>query len=328
MIALKERNDKEQQNYLQEVKELERQLKQDKKLRDFMRVKNAERTELGANLKKRLQAQSAMKGSQELLLERLDSHKQAFDKIKEVTGCTGVHQLVEKFKQVEDQNFSLFNYVNDINNQVETLNEDINQIEEDIKRKDAQNNQVHEDYHHQIQKLERELLHNQAGADMFKKQNQKISATLFAIYKVVQSLVGTLKIQFEDVKLNANFDENSIMEALVESGATLMEQLRSIEQRTGDLLMKNVLLALPKKFTAAATAQPTENKDETGEAEKAAAEKSQQDASKDAAALAAMLQSMVQTGATSGDGVPLSELLGQGPKAPVATLAIHPPSTK
>ena len=45
IFALKDKSEKEHQSYLQELKELDRQLEQDRKLREFMAIKSSERTE-------------------------------------------------------------------------------------------------------------------------------------------------------------------------------------------------------------------------------------------------------------------------------------------
>jgi hypothetical protein len=50
----------------------------------------------------------------------LDTYENAFSKIRKVTGISDIGELVERFKAVEDKNFSLFNYVNEINNEIES----------------------------------------------------------------------------------------------------------------------------------------------------------------------------------------------------------------
>ena len=52
MIALKERAEKEYQSYQQELKELDRQLEQDRKLKEFMTIKSSERLENYNHLRK------------------------------------------------------------------------------------------------------------------------------------------------------------------------------------------------------------------------------------------------------------------------------------
>lgn len=47
---------------------------------------------------------------------------------KEVTGATSLDDLVAKFKDFEDQNFSLLNYVNQINSEAEKVAEEVQQL--------------------------------------------------------------------------------------------------------------------------------------------------------------------------------------------------------
>ena len=49
-----------------------------------------------------------------------------------MTGTQDIGELVQRFKAVEDQNFSLFNYVNEVNNEIEKLAEEIVDIQRKI----------------------------------------------------------------------------------------------------------------------------------------------------------------------------------------------------
>ena len=58
----------------------------------------------------------------------LQSYEEAFRKIKETTEIDDIDQLVTRFIQVEDKNFALFNYVNELNNEIEMLQDQINEV--------------------------------------------------------------------------------------------------------------------------------------------------------------------------------------------------------
>lgn len=58
----------------------------------------------------------------------LQSYEEAFQTIKEATGIEDIDLLVAKFIEVEDKNFALFNYVNELNNEIELLQEQINEV--------------------------------------------------------------------------------------------------------------------------------------------------------------------------------------------------------
>lgn len=58
----------------------------------------------------------------------VQSYEEAFEKLKEATEIEDIDLLVSKFIEVEDKNFALFNYVNELNNDIEVLQEQINMV--------------------------------------------------------------------------------------------------------------------------------------------------------------------------------------------------------
>ncbi|KAJ3196250.1 Coiled-coil domain-containing protein 63 [Irineochytrium annulatum] len=142
IIALREKAEKEYQAYIQEIKELDRALEQDRKLKEFMATKVSDRTEKlegqnqdGTGARKHHHEKDSFTNkfpSQDILTESLDTYEKAFTEIRKVTGTSDIGELVQRFKAVEDQNFSLFNYVNEINNEIEKMAEEIVEIQRRI----------------------------------------------------------------------------------------------------------------------------------------------------------------------------------------------------
>ena len=60
--------------------------------------------------------------------DSVETYQEAFEKIKEMTGEDDLDLLVHRFIEVEDKNFALFNYVNEQNNEIETLNDSIQEV--------------------------------------------------------------------------------------------------------------------------------------------------------------------------------------------------------
>ena len=58
----------------------------------------------------------------------METYEEAFEKIKQLTGEDDLDLLVNRFIEVEDKNFALFNYVNEQNNEIETLNDAIQEV--------------------------------------------------------------------------------------------------------------------------------------------------------------------------------------------------------
>ncbi|KAL2911404.1 hypothetical protein HK105_209132 [Polyrhizophydium stewartii] len=138
IIVLREKAEKEYQSYIQEIKELDRTLEQDRRLKEFMATKISDRSERADGIRdgEKKGDKDALGGtkfpSQESLRVSLDTYENAFSEIRKVTGISDIGELVQRFKAVEDQNFSLFNYVNEINNEIEMHAEEMVEIQRKI----------------------------------------------------------------------------------------------------------------------------------------------------------------------------------------------------
>lgn len=53
--------------------------------------------------------------------EKLHYYEEAFQKVQEATGINDIDELVTKLLEAEEKNFSLFNYVNELNNEIEQV---------------------------------------------------------------------------------------------------------------------------------------------------------------------------------------------------------------
>ena len=58
----------------------------------------------------------------------------AFEQIKESTGISSVEEIVTTFIKAEEQNISLFNYVNMLNSEIDMIEEQNQNINEELKK--------------------------------------------------------------------------------------------------------------------------------------------------------------------------------------------------
>ncbi|KAJ3007997.1 Coiled-coil domain-containing protein 63 [Thoreauomyces humboldtii] len=186
MIALREKADKEHQAYIQEIKELDRSLEQDRRLKEFMATKVADRQpaeetfshafasdDKDGHKKEKTAQKTATKarfGSQEALNDSLEAYNAAFDDIRRETGVSSIKDLVQRMKTVEDENFSLFNYVNEINNDIEQLSEEIVEIQKKMDALKVQNVSEEEKMAAELKALEAQLNTNTEKHDTYEKQ--------------------------------------------------------------------------------------------------------------------------------------------------------------
>jgi hypothetical protein len=152
MIALKAAADQQQQNFEQEWSQLGQLIEKDRKLKDFIKNQQRERSLKGLSdpaaeeeqkLRKKVNKGAwgiaKDKANIHLSMEKVQSYEEAFAKIQKATKITDIDELVQTFVQAEDQNFSLFNYVNDLSHEIEKIEENIGELKGEIEKYQANN---------------------------------------------------------------------------------------------------------------------------------------------------------------------------------------------
>lgn len=229
MMALKEKADKDLAQYNTELKELMRIIEHDRKLKDFMRIKSEERAEM---MEGELSSQKKKKDEKEKgdkAEETIESYESAFHTIKEATGIEDIDQLVNKFIEVEDKNFALFNYVNELNNEIEQLQEQINENQAEIEKFKSEEVEMASQRKALLKGLEDNLSSSTEQADQYDTQ-----------FKQSKKIIEQLKSGVDSLFNKINCDRSAITDMLGgTSGVTdanMMQFLGLIEQRTNELL--------------------------------------------------------------------------------------------
>lgn len=136
LTTIKEQAKKEQTEFEKEWKNLNKLIEQDKKMKDFLKLRLQEREQA--------QNSDAPKHEEEILkkknkvdpqviaAEKVKSYEEAFNKIQSATGIQDIDILVNTFIKAEDKNFTLFKFVNELSNDIETLEKQIQELEIEI----------------------------------------------------------------------------------------------------------------------------------------------------------------------------------------------------
>ncbi|XP_055605827.1 outer dynein arm-docking complex subunit 1-like [Uranotaenia lowii] len=127
---LKDKAASEKAAHVQEMRELQRKLDHDAKLQEFLGIKGQRRS--NAELEER-EAQKRQK-----MLENLErqyaEYEQIMSRIMAFSGEDDIDRLVAKFIKKEEENFALFNYVNELSHEVETLTESVQVLQDKISK--------------------------------------------------------------------------------------------------------------------------------------------------------------------------------------------------
>lgn len=236
MMALKEKADKDLSQYNTELKELMRIIEHDRKLKEFMRIKGEERAEIMEGELSSLKKKKDEKDKGDKAEETIESYEEAFQTIKEATCIDDIDRLVTKFIEVEDKNFALFNYVNELNNEIELLQEQINENQGEIEKFKSEEVEMATHRKALLMDLENSLSSCTEQADLYDTQ-----------YKQSKKIIEQLKSGVDSLFNKINCDRTAITDMLGgKSGVTdanMMQFLGLIEQRTNELLQVHGFVA-------------------------------------------------------------------------------------
>ncbi|XP_030634148.1 coiled-coil domain-containing protein 114 [Chanos chanos] len=229
MNMMKEKAVKDLAQYTVEMKELERVIAHERRLKEFMTTKCNERAsqDEGQDLSRRqeLKEQRRTDSGQ----ETLDTLEEVFQRIQNVTGEDDLDVLVTKFIQVEDRNFALFNYVNEQNTEAETLRDQIKQTREEMEQFHLQGLQQEQEHHSALREVDEQQRQTEAQAQEYETQANAIGKILDQIKTGVSTVFGLLECDrslVEDMLGSSSGIRNS----------NIMAYLGLVEQKTNELL--------------------------------------------------------------------------------------------
>ncbi|XP_014001661.1 outer dynein arm-docking complex subunit 1 isoform X1 [Salmo salar] len=234
-MLLKEKKVKDLTQYGTEVSELQRVISHDHRLKTFMSIKGNESSsqEEGEDLSRRQVEERQRRrlglDTQGGTFGTLDSLQETFHKIHCVTGEEDLHKLVGTFIQIEDKNFALLNFVNEQNNEAETLKDEINQIRCEMEVFSREERRQHEERRAVLRGVS---VQQQATEQQVGGYQQRITS--------VGKILNQLKTGIDSVCHNIDCDRSVIEDKLGSStgirDSTIMTYLGLVERRTNELL--------------------------------------------------------------------------------------------
>ncbi|XP_041455474.1 coiled-coil domain-containing protein 63-like [Lytechinus variegatus] len=121
MSTIRERNEKDEMAYNNEVKDLTRLLAHDQRLKDFMNLKTQDRSDLLKAASERTKQKLAKSSKTCLHQEEIKGYEAVFERLKVYAGEADLDQLVREFLKKEGVAFALFNYKSELDCDVEAF---------------------------------------------------------------------------------------------------------------------------------------------------------------------------------------------------------------
>eukprot|EP00898_Chlorokybus_atmophyticus_P005341 jgi/Chlat1/5808/Chrsp4S00482 len=243
------------------------------------------------------------KAAQAVSMEKVQSYGEAFARIQAATGIAEIEELVATFVAAEDQNFSLFNYVNELNVEVEKLEEGIAELRAEIDKYKGQGVSTDNARKKILKELEERLARTEARAEAYEARHQAALRTVAALKQGIAHL-------FQRIGCNTPHAHDLLGDSGV-TDSNLMQYLGIIEQRTNEILQMYASAAFGNT-----NIDPNNNNNTTI-------------SSSNNNMLTSISSSSNNNPTFSPNAAALVSILGQGPHVPAGAppITINPPST-
>jgi|MDTB01.3.fsa_nt_gb DNA repair exonuclease SbcCD ATPase subunit len=244
IAAIQQADAKETQEYDETMVSLGKQLEEDKRRKDMMMRDQAKELAMKEEEEKRLNEKKSGKWGNvqekqqvQASLERVQNFEEAFNKIKAATGITDINELVNTFIANEDQNFSLFNYVNEQNNEIEKLEEQMQSLHEEENKYQAESGEDVNQHKKLLNDLAQRLKSTEHSAERYEMKYQDSLKTINSLKIGIQSI-------FNKIGCNTSAMSEMLADSMV-TEANMMQYLGMIEQRTNEILQLYATVSAP-----------------------------------------------------------------------------------
>ena len=258
MRNLQSQAEKERSDFEIEFKELGDMIKQQQIMLEQLRLKQFERTNednvvaTSVSEERSGEMTNAMsnwgggnkdKNLAPLSQEKIHSYEELLLKIQESTGIYDINEIVNKFLEAEEQNFSLFNYVNDVNSEIERLEHSISSMRNQIEKYKGQDASSNTQRKKTVRDLEDKLTKTDKKAEDYEGR-----------YNLAVRTINQLKNGIQSIFTRIGATSASVDEMLGNQGVTesnMMQYLGIIEQRTTEILQAYAAsqIGLPNEHT-------------------------------------------------------------------------------
>ncbi|XP_060078678.1 coiled-coil domain-containing protein 63-like [Ylistrum balloti] len=236
MIALKERSEKDMAQHEVEMKDLQRIINHDNKLKQFLLFKAHDRAEF-KDEEEAKKNKNARDKDTDAEREQINVYEEAFDKIKEATEKQDISVIVNNFIAREDENFALFNYVNELNEEVEGLNEEIRLTKAEMEAFEIEDIRMMECNKITLKDLQSRSVRVTAETEVAQKKIDVIRGVLDELRSGVTSLFETIHCDSSTIKSILGSEEEI-------TDKNILHYMGIMEQRTMEMLQLQQYLHL------------------------------------------------------------------------------------
>ncbi|XP_066589533.1 putative leucine-rich repeat-containing protein DDB_G0290503 [Prorops nasuta] len=210
-----------------EMRELQRTLNNEMKLQEFLGVKGQYREMSDLNAKKEADRRATIEEKK----NKIATYTHILKQIKEFAGEKDIDKLTMHFIKQEEENFALFNYVNDLNEELESLQSKVNELRAAIDEARVANASRQKEQTESLEKLEQQLDEQTRLADEAELDLSEKNDYIERLLKGIEALFRTLKCDTTQIPENLGDEPNVTAE-------NVMQYLGIIEKQIVDMFNK------------------------------------------------------------------------------------------
>jgi chromosome segregation ATPase len=159
--------------------------------------------------------------------EKIRSYEEMLRKIQESTGIYDVNELVTRFNEDEEQNFSRFNYVNEVNSEIEKFEHQISEMRNQLEKYRGLGMSTGTQKKKQSKDLQDRLAKTDKKVEEYETRHQSAVRVITQLKNGIQSIATR-------IGASSNTDEMLGNQGVTESN--MMQYLGIIEQKTTEIL--------------------------------------------------------------------------------------------
>ncbi|XP_048412571.1 coiled-coil domain-containing protein 63-like [Stegostoma tigrinum] len=225
--AVKERSAKDILLYNTEIKELMRIIDHEAKLKDFMLIKFRQLTREDHSKDK-----IGKKTAQEIEYE---AYEEVYNQLRNLTEKDNLYSLGTDFVATEEKNYALFNFINEINIQLEHKQEKIQNIKNEILQIENQRKQSEEELHDSIKEIEDALENTTQQINKYEIMQIQVNKTLDELKSNIESLCKKIYCDLSPIQQKLCGNDGIL-------NYNALEYLGIIERKSIDMLQKHMLI--------------------------------------------------------------------------------------
>lgn len=245
MLSVKQHAAKEKADFETDFKELGELIRQQQYQLEQLRLKQFERSPSDGNIKfetggtreNELASTASWQGTKDkiapLSQETVKSYEEELAKVQMSTGVHDINELVTRFLETEEQNFSLFNYVNDVNTEIERLEQSTASMRNQIEKYRGQGMSSDNQRKKALKDLEEKVKRAEVKDQEYSQRHDRAMRTIAQLKNGIHSIFTRIGAA------NTSVEEMLGSQGVTESN--MMQYLGIIEQRTSEILQAYAL---------------------------------------------------------------------------------------